>query len=53
MLPMKVLLSVIRYRSRRTSRSDLAVHAKFYVLLSPCLCLISFLHLELYVLGDG
>ena len=25
----------------------------FYVLLSPYLCFISFLYLDLYVLGDG
>ena len=25
---------------------------QFYVLLSPCLCSISFLYLDLYVLGD-
>ena len=26
---------------------------QFYVLLSPCLCFISFLYLDLYVLGNG
>ena len=25
---------------------------QFYVLLSPCLCFVSFLYLDLYVLGD-
>ena len=25
---------------------------QFYLLLSPCLCFISFLYLDLYVLGD-
>ena len=25
---------------------------KFYLLLSPCLCFISLLYLDLYVLGD-
>ena len=26
---------------------------QFYVLLSPCLCFIYFLYLDLYVLGDN
>ena len=26
---------------------------QFYLLLSPCLCFISFIYLDLYVLGDG
>ena len=26
---------------------------QFYLLLSPYLCFISFIYLELYVLGDG
>ena len=25
---------------------------QFYVLLSPCICFISFLYLDLYILGD-
>ena len=29
-----------------------AAVVKFYLLLSPYLCFISFLHLDLYVLGD-
>ena len=32
----------------RLSVSDI----QFYVLLSPCLCFVSFLYLDLYVLGD-
>ena len=35
-----------------TSWISSAPRNQFYVLLSPCICFISFLYLDLYILGD-
>ena len=41
------------YQAHRMYLLDLfCSFIQFYVLLSPCLCLIFFLYLDLYVLGD-
>ena len=44
--------SLLQNRMFDRKRSDLNLFGGFYLLLSPYLCFISLLYLDLYVLGD-